>query len=349
MSQVPGLSDLPAEYKPEKPPGVLIRETDSKYTKLAKMGGRKNLLYFKQGVPSNEPKKYPVPEWWGFKPGQGEYPEGEDMKPRPKPSVPDYMVHQAYSVPSDDMQLNSRSRGRIPFGQDGQSHWSRDANNIRNPDNIVIAKQKRLLEPIEPRLRNISMERPAGIVVRSRAQTAKEKSSTGSEKTPADAFVPHLPLRMKTFIAKSESEDATLSKILNYGYQREWLQEREAQRRQDEERRRLYAHNLRENLSQKYHNTSANQVMQVDPSANVVNSTHQHQTTRKSSPTKSSKASAASKPAWRTTSKTAHHGPVESNASLYKMKRFESVQSRVSIPGQSSVPPSAAIAVPEVC
>merc|ERR1712226_1717098 len=108
--------------------------------------------------------------------------------------------------------------------------------------------------------------------------------------------LPSFPVNQ--YSAKSECEDATLSKILNYGYQREWLQEREAQRRQDEERRRLYAHNLRENLSQKYHNTSASQAMHVDHSANAVNSTHQHQTTRKSSPTKSSKASAASKPAW---------------------------------------------------
>ena len=94
-----------------------------------------DLLYFKQGAPSSEPKKYPVPEWWGFKPTDQN--EDEDLsKPRAKPSVPDYMVHQAYMV-SDDMQLNSRTRARVPFGQDGQSHWSRDANNVRNPNNIV--------------------------------------------------------------------------------------------------------------------------------------------------------------------------------------------------------------------
>ena len=56
---------------------------------------------------------------------------------RPKPSIPDYMVHHPY-LSKDDMQINSKGRSRIPFGQDGQSHWGRDAeDNVRNPHNIV--------------------------------------------------------------------------------------------------------------------------------------------------------------------------------------------------------------------
>ena len=41
MSQIPGLSDLPVEEQKE-PHAVLIRDTDSNYIRLAKMGGRKS-------------------------------------------------------------------------------------------------------------------------------------------------------------------------------------------------------------------------------------------------------------------------------------------------------------------
>ncbi|XP_075244216.1 uncharacterized protein C7orf57-like isoform X3 [Convolutriloba macropyga] len=292
MSQIPGLSDLPAETEPSgKPSGVLIRDTDSKYIKLAKMGGRKNLLYFKQGAPSSEPKKYPVPEWWGFKPTDQN--EDEDLsKPRAKPSVPDYMVHQAYMV-SDDMQLNSRTRARVPFGQDGQSHWSRDANNVRNPNNIRSIDVDKLL------------------------------SETG----------------MPFPNAKGEEEPAMLSKLLNYGYQRDWLMEREEQRRQDEERKRLYSHNLRYTLSQKGYD--------VQPTLSQAQIEGANQEKPAPGPVEAvgkskSQTTTASKP-WRTTSKTAHHGPV-TNSSLYKMKRFEKIPSRVNAAATPSVAP-----VPEVC
>ena len=54
---------------------------------------------------------------------------------------------------------------------------------------------------------------------------------------------------MNVFSATNEEEPACLSKILNYGYQRDWLAERESQRKMDEERRKLYPANLKATLS----------------------------------------------------------------------------------------------------
>ncbi|XP_063710638.1 uncharacterized protein C7orf57-like isoform X2 [Symsagittifera roscoffensis] len=311
MSQIPGLSDLSKEEDATQQNanrGVLLRDSDSKYIKLAKMGGRKNLLYFTQPVPSTEPKKYPIPEWWGNK-NTGIDPAEEDMAiTRPKPSIPDYMVHHPY-LSKDDMQINSKGRSRIPFGQDGQSHWGRDAeDNVRNPHNIRSIDVSKLL------------------------------SETGMP-FPKYKKLPSFPNVHSS--ATKDGEPAVFSKILNYGYQREWLDEREEQRRADEEKRRLYSHNLRNTLSEKGYSLvdSTNNQQQTQSAAALGD----HKASNGSAAAASgavrryqpSSAASGIKP-WKTTTKTAHHGPVPTS-SLYKMKRFEKVPSRVNAPSVQEV------------
>ena len=77
-SQIPGIGGLPDELA--NPEGddrhfrrKWIRDTDSKYIKLAKGGGRKNLLTFRSPqVKAEEPVPYPRVEWFDH-----EHPEEE--------------------------------------------------------------------------------------------------------------------------------------------------------------------------------------------------------------------------------------------------------------------------------
>lgn len=77
-SQIPGIGGLPDELA--NPEGddrhfrrKWIRDTDSKYIKLAKGGGRKNLLTFRSPqVKAEEPVPYPQVEWFDH-----EHPEEE--------------------------------------------------------------------------------------------------------------------------------------------------------------------------------------------------------------------------------------------------------------------------------
>lgn len=309
MSQIPGLSDLPKEEETE-PHGVLIRDTDSKYIKLAKMGGRKNLLCFSQYKPSREPKKYPVPEWWGYKGTKPtEEQELELSKPRPRPAVPDYMVYQPFSAG----ETRSRSRSRIPFGQDGQSHWTRD-------------------EIAQHALRSSSHN------VGRQIDVDKLLSETGM---PFPKYKKLPSAAAGDISATHEAEPACLSKLLNYGYQRDWLAEREAQKKSDEDRRKLYAANLKATLS--------------DRGYDVIGSGHEGQSPRhvegikkyqspfpksEMSSAASKRRSASEKRPWKTTSKTAHHAPLsaqESTKNLFKMKQFRDVPSKLDVPPMEAV------------
>lgn len=68
ISQVPDLTKkAPKESTElkEKKKFIRILETDSKYVKLAKAGGRKNLLCYRENERKNTtPKEYKVPEWY---------------------------------------------------------------------------------------------------------------------------------------------------------------------------------------------------------------------------------------------------------------------------------------------
>ncbi|KAJ7363297.1 hypothetical protein OS493_011581 [Desmophyllum pertusum] len=123
-----------------------VLETDSKYVKLAKTGGRKNLLCYRENVRKNTgPKYYKVPEWYYHDDGKGkedqELSEEEkhkrykvtygkrSYKTLEKSKVyerPDYMTH----LEPDELRISLGESGRIPdrpiFGYDSFSFWKRD-------------------------------------------------------------------------------------------------------------------------------------------------------------------------------------------------------------------------------
>jgi hypothetical protein len=67
-----------------------IHDTDSKYVKMAKQGGRKDLLSYREAPKTSEkPLGYPWPDWFDYR---GENSKDDDQD-RPAPYRPDWAVH----------------------------------------------------------------------------------------------------------------------------------------------------------------------------------------------------------------------------------------------------------------
>ena len=149
ISQVPDLTkEAPKESTElkEKKQFIRILETDSNYLRLAKTGGRKNLLWYRENERKNlAPKQYTVPEWYYHDDGKDkevmELSEEEKYK-RYKVTYgkrsyktlikskvyerPDYMTH----LEPEELRLSLGKSDRIPdrpiFGYDSFSIWKRD-------------------------------------------------------------------------------------------------------------------------------------------------------------------------------------------------------------------------------
>lgn len=163
ISQVPDLtkeaSKESADLK-EKKNVIRVLETDSKYVKLAKTGGRKNLLCYRENERKNSaPKEYKVPEWYYHDDGKDkevkELSEEEKHK-RYKVTYgkrsyktlikskiyerPDYMTH----LEPEELRMSLGESDRIPdrpiFGYDSFSIWKRDE--MENSDKLPSLVEK---------------------------------------------------------------------------------------------------------------------------------------------------------------------------------------------------------------
>ncbi|XP_068090638.1 uncharacterized protein C7orf57 homolog isoform X2 [Hyperolius riggenbachi] len=121
-SQIPGLSDLTEPHN-ELLTGSRkkwIRETDSEYVKLAKQGGRPDLL--KHETPASKkttPASYAPPDWYTY----GSSSPPPEPAVAPLRNVPDYMIHEEFS--KDDSEHKYEVK-RGPFDFDQKTSWQRD-------------------------------------------------------------------------------------------------------------------------------------------------------------------------------------------------------------------------------
>ncbi|RMX55059.1 hypothetical protein pdam_00007275 [Pocillopora damicornis] len=142
-SQIPGIGGLPDELA--NPEGddrhfrrKWIRDTDSKYIKLAKGGGRKNLLTFRSPqVKAEEPVPYPRVEWFDHEHPEEEVDESshefvvqneEENKEKKQgyQVLPEWYVH-VHDVPADDEIVTGSYRSKRPImGFDNLSKWQRE-------------------------------------------------------------------------------------------------------------------------------------------------------------------------------------------------------------------------------
>ncbi|XP_068720942.1 uncharacterized protein C7orf57-like [Montipora capricornis] len=178
ISQVPDLTKESGkvhidQQKNNKARRVL--ENDSKYLKLAKTGGRKSLLCYRENERRNSrPKLYEVPEWYCHedeKPSEERELSEEEKhkkykvtygkrsyKTLEKPKTyerPDYMTHLEPKEMKEIRTVSDRIPDRPIFGYDSFSFWKRDELEKSNklpllvPEANIVRRQKKPRQVIE--------------------------------------------------------------------------------------------------------------------------------------------------------------------------------------------------------
>lgn len=193
MSQIPGLSDLG-----ESPNGDLprvrrywIKDTDSEYVKLAKQGGRPDLLkHFAPGTRKGSPVAYSLPDWYIHH----SKPPTALRREVPAVSMPDYMVYEEFSPDRANGSYESR---RGPFDFDMKTVWQREAEELEE-------KKKVRLPAINSK------------------NTSKVGTPVGS-KDPSGSRLSLPPMP-----AQKNNSPTNFSKLISNGYKDEWLPQQRA-------------------------------------------------------------------------------------------------------------------------
>ncbi|KAM4908077.1 uncharacterized protein C7orf57 homolog [Sylvia borin] len=224
-SQIPGLSDLsraPHEVPQSGYHGKRIKETDSAYLRLAKQGGRPDLLkHYTPVVMTSSPATYAAPDWYSHcaSPADIEKPRAGfvDLVKHQifdcrscVPSLPDYMDHREFMA--DDNHGNSYETRRGPFDFDTKSVWQREAEDKEKAEKKKISLSQVKLPPISPKYP-------------SRMPTV----STNKEFSGANKLsFPPMP-------AQRKSEAINFSKLISNGYGTDWFQQHTGREKKIEE------------------------------------------------------------------------------------------------------------------
>jgi len=206
-SQIPGLAGELGMLPPEPLPRTRIMETDSKYVRLAKAGGREDLLQFTHpGKRSEEPKGYPRVDWFYLEDIRAEEEDkyNNEQKQAHTFLLPDYMVHEAYNPggnPENDERFQPK---RAPYNYDTTTAFEKDSRptdkTIRLPevkrDGYGIRQEKLKDKPVR---HNVPMPK-----------RGKPPPAEMSPEKKYDQCV--LP----------EDEQPVMSKILSFGYAKDW-------------------------------------------------------------------------------------------------------------------------------
>lgn len=146
-SQIPGLAALdPLDQEAwEREVGVKnkTKESDSHYIRLAKQGGRKNLLNFSQlkTIDDSQPKSYPRVDWFDHHDSDPE--KDKQILSQSIWQPPEYMVHEYEPVEDgsdkseEDKTVEKRPK-RAPFYTDNMSVWAR-----KEEEKLIRKKSKR--------------------------------------------------------------------------------------------------------------------------------------------------------------------------------------------------------------
>uniref|UniRef100_A0A8I5NRE8 Chromosome 7 open reading frame 57 n=2 Tax=Papio anubis TaxID=9555 RepID=A0A8I5NRE8_PAPAN len=193
-SQIPGLSNLGDSHGRDLPGTrrYWIKETDSEYVKLAKQGGRPDLLkHFAPGTRKGSPVAYSLPDWYIH---HSKPPTANQQEVRAV-SMPDYMVHEEFNP---DQANGSYASRRGPFDFDMKTVWQREAEELEKE------KKKLRLPAIDSKYL-------------SKADTQLgPKDPTGSRLS-----FPPMP-------GQKNSSPTNFSKLISNGYKDEWLQQQRA-------------------------------------------------------------------------------------------------------------------------
>ncbi|XP_019508552.1 PREDICTED: uncharacterized protein C7orf57 homolog isoform X5 [Hipposideros armiger] len=194
-SQIPGLSEL--QGSPSRPTLAMqrywIKETDSEYVKLAKQGGRPDLLMHHapgtgMGTGKDSPVTYSLPDWYIHH----SKPPTASQRQAPPAHVPDYMVYEDFTPDPADRNHEPR---RGPFDFDMKTVWQREAEEI--------GEEKKVRLP---------------------AINSKYPSKVGAPLGPRDPAGSRLSF--PPMPGQKTSSPTNFSKLISNGYKDEWIQQR---------------------------------------------------------------------------------------------------------------------------
>lgn len=209
-SQIPGLNDLSSiPYDDE--PRPLFRDTDTKYIRMAKMGGREDLLRHREPkAKSKEPKPYPRNDWFYLEDNNMAENNVEANKPW-EFRLPEYMVHDEHK----------------PFGDDY------DYKN--DPDGLIYWKKGRVVpggREIKHITRAATVEHVHTAPPMPSAVSSKARSARNTQSDAPHSRYPDVPP-----LYNRDGRPA-MNKLLAYGYANEWHAPRDDWYRQVEEQER---------------------------------------------------------------------------------------------------------------
>lgn len=293
-SQVPGLNYETDDnfHDPIKP---LFRDTDTTYVRLAKQGGRQNLLQFKENPNMREKpaKHYPRPDWFYLEDNALE--DAETAKPNPNYNfmVPEYMIHEEWNPANSDTYERPR---RAPFAYDLHSAYEREGDKITD-------KTLKLPEVKKPGY-GVRSAKPLRMKPKSQERT---KPSTVAKQSQIEQERPHL--KYLPLPETGGKDKASMAKILGYEYERQWHEEvNKWQYKQDrlrEKHRSMLNDQEKEALSSEYKSTFGKSVKPYVPEKG-----------RKVWETSSNKSPSTSR-------------PEKQEKELFKLTRFKNVGSKV--------------------
>ncbi|XP_001636823.3 uncharacterized protein C7orf57 [Nematostella vectensis] len=224
-SQIPGLSNvenIPEDVDERFFKRKWIRDTDSKYIKLAKGGGRKNLLSFKTPPqPSEEAVLYPRAEWFDhYHPEEeedGVVPPVEQVfqtsKRRPPQAQHHHVLPEWYVHEEANAESHTQHQQQIPTEQKKKKKRA----NLVSFDNMT-AWERQAAEDIEQHRRLPAVHKK------------KEQHKTvAKEAAPVTRKVVKLP--------KIDKEPVNFSHLMSFGYSRDWLSDQSRKERSEREKR----------------------------------------------------------------------------------------------------------------
>eukprot|EP00794_Sanderia_malayensis_P017715 gene17715-19486_t len=176
-----------------------IRDTDSKYVRLAKAGGRKDLFIYREHKPSVDGAvKYPRVEWFDHDNAKD---EAEDLEGSTyKSSFPEWYVHDEYKRYQQEDFTPSKEKKSL-LGFDNMSVWKRDA-----------------LEQDERRTKSSPEKLP--FLAKSKNSQSKLKAKMKKENEQNIRF-PAIP----TIDEIKSKQGSDMGQLLSMKYQHDWLDE----------------------------------------------------------------------------------------------------------------------------
>ncbi|KAK6961246.1 hypothetical protein BgiMline_033939 [Biomphalaria glabrata] len=211
-SNIPGLGfDDPVDVENQHCKEMVFKETDTHYIRLAKMGGRKDLLSFKsdnERQKSAGPRGYPRNDWFYLEDNrmQDEYERGNEEKKSWQFLLPDYMVHQSYK-PSFEEPDSRPTRSAAPFYT--------EVNCGIEEGRHATDKTVKIQEPRKPGF-GVRLEKPAA--------TAQKPPPRDKITKPKDSETLQGERKKQNLIVMpTEKEEPTnMQKLLSGDYEKEW-------------------------------------------------------------------------------------------------------------------------------